>query len=235
MVNYRRSRLAGGSYFVTFNLAERRLRLLTESHRSLTRRLSAWAGAAPVYGTVRTVESVPSQGGTVHGKCQGRESKAEIIILDGIVTDIRYSEVAGRVPLDFREMQHFTDIVSARGNDIVQKWIDFFVLHKSVKTRTHHQEIEMSQIPINIITAKPVGDYCLHLTFDDGKEQTVDFKPFLISAHVDRTRENAVAFMGDLSERLVNRVQISSDSLRSYMDTVEKAFGADVDYGQIVQ
>lgn len=69
----------------------------------------------------------------VHGKCQGRESKAEIIILDGIVTDIRYSEVAGRVPLDFREMQHFTDIVSARANDIVQKWIDFFVLHKSVK------------------------------------------------------------------------------------------------------
>lgn len=40
----------------------------------------------------------------------------------------------------------------------------------------------MSQIPINIITAKPVGDYCLHLTFDDGKEQTVDFKPFLTSA-----------------------------------------------------
>ena len=30
-------------------------------------------------------------------------------------------------------MQHFTDIVTARANDIVQKWIDFFVLHKSVK------------------------------------------------------------------------------------------------------
>lgn len=40
----------------------------------------------------------------------------------------------------------------------------------------------MSQIPINIITAKLVGDYCLHLTFDDGKEQTVDFKPFLTCA-----------------------------------------------------
>ena len=40
----------------------------------------------------------------------------------------------------------------------------------------------MSQIPINIITVKPVGDYCLHLTFDDGKEQTVDFKPFLTCA-----------------------------------------------------
>jgi IS1 family transposase len=50
-----------------------------------------------------------------------------------------------------------------------------------------------------------------------------------------RTRDNAVAFMNDLSERLTNRVQISSDSLRSYVDAVERAFGADVDYGQIVK
>jgi IS1 family transposase len=49
-----------------------------------------------------------------------------------------------------------------------------------------------------------------------------------------RSRDNAVAFMTDLSERLTNRVQISSDSLRYYVDAVERAFGADVDYGQIV-
>jgi hypothetical protein len=36
-----------------------------------------------------------------------------------------------------------------------------------------------------------------------------------------RTRENAVAFMADLSERLSNRVQISSDSLRSYVDALK--------------
>ena len=40
----------------------------------------------------------------------------------------------------------------------------------------------MSQNPINIIKAEPLGDYCLHLTFDDGKEQTVDFKQFLTRA-----------------------------------------------------
>ena len=50
-----------------------------------------------------------------------------------------------------------------------------------------------------------------------------------------RTRDNAVAFMTDLSERLTNRVQISSDALRSYVDAVERAFGADVDYGQMVK
>jgi transposase-like protein len=50
-----------------------------------------------------------------------------------------------------------------------------------------------------------------------------------------RTRETAVAFMTDLSERLSNRVQISSDSLRSYVDAVERAFGADVGCGQMVK
>ena len=50
-----------------------------------------------------------------------------------------------------------------------------------------------------------------------------------------RTRANAVAFIGDLSERLANRVQLSSDALTTYVDAVVRAFGADVDYGQEVK
>lgn len=50
-----------------------------------------------------------------------------------------------------------------------------------------------------------------------------------------RTKVHAVAFMQDLSERLVNRVQISTDALNSYAEAVERAFGADVDYGQSVK
>lgn len=50
-----------------------------------------------------------------------------------------------------------------------------------------------------------------------------------------RTRPHAVAFMNDLSERLANRVQLSSDALNTYVDAVERAFGADVDYGQAVK
>lgn len=50
-----------------------------------------------------------------------------------------------------------------------------------------------------------------------------------------RTGVNAVAFMTDLSERLGNRVQLSSDALSTYVDAVERAFGADVDYGQEVK
>ena len=50
-----------------------------------------------------------------------------------------------------------------------------------------------------------------------------------------RNRACAHAFMADLSHRLSNRVQLSSDALASYVDAVERAFGADVDYGQTVK
>lgn len=32
---------------------------------------------------------------------------------------------------------------------------------------------------INIISAETLGEYKIHMTFDDGKQQTVDFRPFL--------------------------------------------------------
>lgn len=47
----------------------------------------------------------------------------------------------------------------------------------------------MNQRIINITTAEPVGDYRLRLNFDDGTQQTVDFKPFLTrSTHPDIRR-----------------------------------------------
>lgn len=50
-----------------------------------------------------------------------------------------------------------------------------------------------------------------------------------------RTKHHAAIFMNDLAERLTNRVQISSDALKSYIDAVEQAFGTEVDYGQSVK
>lgn len=50
-----------------------------------------------------------------------------------------------------------------------------------------------------------------------------------------RTADNAQAFIADLSNRLDNRVQLSSDSLTLYMEAVESSFGAAVDYGQVVK
>jgi len=69
----------------------------------------------------------------VHAKCQGRESRAALIILEGVVTEIRYGAVAGRPPLEPAELRFFEELVTARANDIVAKWIDFFVMHKPIK------------------------------------------------------------------------------------------------------
>lgn len=68
----------------------------------------------------------------VHGKSQGRESRAEIVVINGRVSEIRYTPVLGRAPLDANEMRFFAEVVSARADDIVSKWIDFFVLHKPI-------------------------------------------------------------------------------------------------------
>lgn len=69
----------------------------------------------------------------VHGKSQGREARAEIIVINGIVTEIRYESVLGRAPLESNEMHFFQELVTARADEIVAKWIDFFVLHKPIK------------------------------------------------------------------------------------------------------
>jgi hypothetical protein len=70
----------------------------------------------------------------VHGKCQGRESRAELMIENGVVTEIRYQDVTGRSPLEPSEMRLFEEIVSVKAEVIVQKWIDFFVLHKRINS-----------------------------------------------------------------------------------------------------
>jgi IS1 family transposase len=50
-----------------------------------------------------------------------------------------------------------------------------------------------------------------------------------------RDHYHATVFMEDLASRLNNRIQLSSDALTAYRDAVERAFGAEIDYGQIVK
>nr|WP_047166983.1 helix-turn-helix domain-containing protein [Sphingomonas sp. Y57] len=50
-----------------------------------------------------------------------------------------------------------------------------------------------------------------------------------------RDAEYAMWFMDDLRDRLANRVQLTSDGHRAYLEAVEGAFGADVDYAQLVK
>lgn len=51
----------------------------------------------------------------------------------------------------------------------------------------------------------------------------------------DRSKYMARVFMDDLASRLKKRVQITSDALAAYVDAIERAFGAEVDYGTVIK
>jgi IS1 family transposase len=90
-----------------------------------------------------------------------------------------------------------------------------------------------------------VGKKQRHVGINDDPDKVGDFYTFialdaetkLIPVHKVGKRDlpTAQAFISDLSFRLSNRIQISSDKLKVYVDAIEVAFGANVDYAQIVK
>jgi hypothetical protein len=60
------------------------------------------------------------------------ESKAELVVENGRVVDIAYSAVRGRRPLGKTEMKDFQTLTAHYADEIVQKWIDYFVLHNPI-------------------------------------------------------------------------------------------------------
>ncbi len=51
----------------------------------------------------------------------------------------------------------------------------------------------------------------------------------------DRSSTTAIEFMDDLRRRLANRVQLTTDGHKAYLEAVEGAFGGDVDFAQLVK
>ncbi|HZV36849.1 MAG TPA: IS1 family transposase [Verrucomicrobiae bacterium] len=81
----------------------------------------------------------------------------------------------------------------------------------------------------NARTAGAYGDVWTFIALDS---ETKLIPSFVVGK---RDRYHANAFMEDLAGRLKNRIQLSSDALSTYNDAVERGFGSEVDYGQIVK
>jgi IS1 family transposase len=81
----------------------------------------------------------------------------------------------------------------------------------------------------NANAARAYGDVWTFIALD------VDSK--LIPSFIVGKRDayHAKAFMDDLASRVANRMQISSDALAAYPDAIERGFGSEIDYGQIVK
>ena len=51
----------------------------------------------------------------------------------------------------------------------------------------------------------------------------------------NRDAKSATMFIDDIASRLSSRIQLTSDGLKVYVNAVEGAFGADIDYAQLVK
>jgi hypothetical protein len=69
----------------------------------------------------------------VHGEYNGKESKAEIFIENGKIVRIEFVKVAGLKPLEGDVLKNFEIFVKKYADEIVQKWIDYFILHKKIE------------------------------------------------------------------------------------------------------
>ena len=68
----------------------------------------------------------------VHCKYQDKESKAEIIFENGEFVEVRITKVKGKEPLDANNRKLFKKFVEFYHDEIVRKWVDFFVYNKVV-------------------------------------------------------------------------------------------------------
>ena len=56
-----------------------------------------------------------------------------MLIEDGRVISVRVKTVQGKKPLNKKERREFEVFVNAFKDDIVKKWGDYFVYHKSIQ------------------------------------------------------------------------------------------------------
>ena len=63
-----------------------------------------------------------------------RQAAVELIVVDGKVEEIRIGRVPGRKPLGPAQLRDFQLVVEQYAEEIVQKWIDYFILHRQVSS-----------------------------------------------------------------------------------------------------
>lgn len=78
----------------------------------------------------------------VHCKYQDKESKAEIIFEDGKFKEIQVKTVIGKKPLDPGNEKKFVKLVEVFRDDIVRKWIDFFIYNKEIASEKITKKID---------------------------------------------------------------------------------------------
>jgi hypothetical protein len=78
----------------------------------------------------------------VHGEFQNGHARAEILLKDGKIIRIVFSNVRGKHPLPGNKMKDFKALVNAKADDIVRRWVEYFVLKKHNKPEVITRKIK---------------------------------------------------------------------------------------------
>lgn len=61
------------------------------------------------------------------------ESKAEFYIVNGIISEIKVTDIKGAKPLNGKDLKDFQVFLEIYAEQIVEKWINYFIYHKNVE------------------------------------------------------------------------------------------------------
>lgn len=78
----------------------------------------------------------------VHAKKGEYESKAEFYIANGLITEIKITNIKGSKPLKDSELKNFKIFIEYYADKIVKKWIDYFVYHKNIEFERINKKIK---------------------------------------------------------------------------------------------
>lgn len=68
----------------------------------------------------------------VHAKKGEFESKAEFYIINGAISQIKITSIRGAKPIKGKDLKDFEVFLKQYSDRIIEKWINYFVLHKDV-------------------------------------------------------------------------------------------------------
>lgn len=138
---------------------------------------------------------------------------------------------------------------TVRLTGVAKKTVSRILVEVGEACAAYHDKI-MRNLPSKVLQVDEVWSftYCkqgnipVHMKGQDGIGDTwtwvaIDADSKLIpSWHVgNRDAEDAYWFIHDLKGRLANRVQLTSDGHRPYLQAVEDAFGSEIDYSMLVK
>jgi hypothetical protein len=78
----------------------------------------------------------------VHGRYQGTEEKAEIIVDKGEIINIVFKKIQGKKNLSSSKKKDFENFVETYSKQIIDKWIQYFVWKKDIETEIITKKIK---------------------------------------------------------------------------------------------